>query len=352
MRDAAGNVLNIPFNVQIARAHDQFVSDAGTVTIASVTTDAAGWMVIHSDGGGSPGPVLGQTLVEAGTSTDVVVELAAEGRTDVLFPMLHVDTGEAGVYEFGTVEGADRPVVVNGVVATFPIWTVPHVRLAPQIVIGGNDMAGGPPMLVAESVLSDGAGWLVIHNDNNGSPGLVYAYSPVVDGTNLNVMIHFPADAPITTVLWPMLHVDTGTVGTYEFGTVEGADGPVRVGDQVVVFPVNAAPSLVVEGQPVIDSTITISQALIDAPGWIAIHSDNGGSPGPVIGAAQINSGLSRNVVVAIDGSQAGTQVFPMLHYDTGTAGVYEFGTVDGADGPVRVGDAVIVVPMEILPAN
>jgi len=37
-----------------------------------------------------------------------------------------------------------------------------------------------------------------------------------------------------------------------------------------------------------------------------------------------------------------------MLHYDTGEAGVYEFNTVEGADGPVRVGDAVIVGPINL----
>jgi plastocyanin len=37
-----------------------------------------------------------------------------------------------------------------------------------------------------------------------------------------------------------MLHVDTGEVGTYEFGTVEGADTPVTVDGEVLVFPIDA----------------------------------------------------------------------------------------------------------------
>ena len=35
--------------------------------------------------------------------------------------MLHYDTGEAGVYEFGEVEGADGPVVVQGDIVVGPL---------------------------------------------------------------------------------------------------------------------------------------------------------------------------------------------------------------------------------------
>jgi hypothetical protein len=37
-----------------------------------------------------------------------------------------------------------------------------------------------------------------------------------------------------------------------------------------------------------------------------------------------------------------------MLHYDTGEAGVYEFGTVEGVDGPVVFGGGPVVGPLEI----
>jgi hypothetical protein len=48
-----------------------------------------------------------------------------------------------------------------------------------------------------------------------------------------------------------------------------------------------------------------------------------------------------------VDGAAA-DQVFPMLHYDTGEAGVYEFGAVEGADGPVVFGGGPVVGPLEI----
>jgi hypothetical protein len=346
-----GNVVSPAFNVDVISANDQFVSN-GTVTVASVVAQADGWLAMHSDNEGRPGPVLGTAAVTAGANANVVVTLDG-AATNVLWPMLHLDTGTVGTYEFGTVEGADGPVVVNGVVAVTPFWTVPHMRIADQIALGGDgmDLGGMTPHVVAASVLAEVDGFLVIHQEADGGPGPVAGFAPVTAGLNTNVNVDLDP-AMVTANLWPMLHVDTGTAGTYEFGTVEGADGPVRVNDAVLTFPINAAPDLVVESQTVSPAAmgmgpyISIKTALIDAPGWLAIHSGAEGRPGPVIGYAQLHPGLNSNVLVEVDEAQAGTQVFPMLHYDTGEAGVYEFGTVEGADGPVRVGESVIVVPM------
>jgi hypothetical protein len=340
-----GNVVTPSFKVDAISPTDQFVSEDGMVTFAAVTVQVGGWLVIHSDNDGAPGSVLGQTQIPAGTSNNVAVQLAEEGRTDVLFPMLHVDTGAAGTYEFGTVEGADGPVVVNGAVATMPIWTVPHIRVMDQIVLPGDGMEMGEPTAWAMSVLSDGPGFLVFHQEQDGSFGPVAGVSdPLPAGLSTNVVVTLDP-AMITPVLWPMLHVDTGEAGVYEFGTVEGADGPVVVGENVVTYAINAAPSIVYEGS-LTDGQLTVKQALIDAPGWLVIHANDNGNPGAVLGQTPIVRGLNSNIVVEIDPAMAGDQVFPMLHYDTGTAGVYEFGTVEGADGVVFVGEAGAFGPM------
>jgi hypothetical protein len=332
VRDADGNVITPPFNVEVMRAYDQFAD--GSVTMAAVSTAQDGFVVVHAGVDGAPGPVLGAAFVSAGTTTDVTVELQGD-ITPALWPMLHVDTGEAGVYEFGTVDGADGPVVVDGAVATFPITVGnPAMRVADQIVTD---------TVMAESVLSEGPGWLVIHADNNGAPGPVIGFAQVEDGTNVNVMAEVDP-AGVTPVLWPMLHVDTGAAGEYEFGTVDGADGPVMVDGSVLVFPINAASSIEYSGS-ISGSTVTVDSALIDAAGWMVIHADNGGAPGPVLGQTPIIPGLNTDISVELMGEITET-VFPMLHYDTGEMGVYEFGTVDGADGPVRVGDAVVTGPM------
>lgn len=346
--DADGAVITPSFNAAVMHIHDQLIEGDAYVA-SSVTVSAPSWLVIHSGDAENFGGVLGQTLVEAGTTAGVSVALAPEGRTDVLWPMLHVDDGEVGTYEFGTVDGADGPVVLGGRVATAPVWTVPHIRVAPQSVTLGDGMtAGAAPVLRVNSVLAAEAGWLVIHQEADGAPGPVAGLVAVPAGLS-----HGPSaveveldPAMLTGNLWPMLHVDTGEVGVYEFGTVEGADGPVSVNDAVVTYAIAASPSITYNG--VLDGDVlTIDQALIDAPGWLVIHVDNGdGTPGPVIGQALLTPGLNWNVAITIDTSAATETLFPMLHYDTGTPGVYEFGTVEGADSPVAVGGAVVVGPL------
>jgi plastocyanin len=93
---------------------DQPIKD-DTVTVAQVVSSGPGWIVIHADKNGAPGPVLGHGAVKDGENDDVVVKLAAEGRTETLYAMLHTDAGTVGTYEF---PGADGPVSVDGKVVT------------------------------------------------------------------------------------------------------------------------------------------------------------------------------------------------------------------------------------------
>jgi hypothetical protein len=75
---------------------------------------------------------------------------------------------------------------------------------------------------------------------------------------------------------------------------------------------------------------------LLDQPGWVVIHADENGAPGAVLGYSNaLPSGLSTGITITIDPSAAGSTVWAMLHSDTGAAGTYEFGEVDGADTPV-----------------
>lgn len=333
-----GNVLAPTFAIDAVLPQDQFVQDS-TVNIPAVVAQNDGWVVVHADSDGAPGDVLGATFVEAGLNTNVPVELDAEA-TDTLHPMLHEDTGASGQYEFGRVDGADLPVVVEGVVATANFKTVPSVIANQQIVFD---------TFVAESVLSEGPGWLVIHADGGGVPGQVIGAQFVEAGYNADVAVSLNTDAGITPVVYPMLHEDTGAEGEYEFGEVDGADLPVQVNGSVLTFPMLVAPSFTALAQPVQDNgSINIATVLIDSPGWLVIHEDNGeGRPGAVIGFAPLLAGLNENVGVLLTEDPTPT-VFPMLHYDTDAMGVYEFGQVEGADAPVRVGGEIVVGPLEL----
>lgn len=349
---ANGAVVTPPFKAELITPDDQFVV-GDTVTIGNVVTNAPGWLVIHAGDAQNFGAVLGQTQVQAGNNANVVVTLAAQGRTDILWPMIHVDTGTPGVYEFGAVEGADAPVVVNGAIASTPIWTVPHIRVYDQIVLPGGDASGNRPIgeatLRVASALAQGPGFVVIHQEQNGTFGPVAGLIPVPDGVSKNLIISLDPTL-VTPRLWPMLHVDTGALGVYEFGAVEGADVPVFVNGEIVSFPIEAAPSQVFADQAIsAENTITIDKALIDQHGWIAIHQNNNDQPGPVITVYPIIRGVNTNIVIPVDPAAAGSKVFPMLHYDNGALGQYEFAGLEaGLDLPVFLNQQVVVAPMNL----
>ncbi len=94
---------------------DQPVAD-GTVTVAQAVSGGPGWVVIHAEQDGAPGPVIGHSdILTNGLNSDIVIEIDADAATDTLYAMLHTDAGEAGTYEF---PGPDTPVQVNGQVVT------------------------------------------------------------------------------------------------------------------------------------------------------------------------------------------------------------------------------------------
>lgn len=345
-----GDVVTPTFTAEIVDASDQMVD--GSVMIDSVTVSQDGFVVIHAGDATSFGEVIGFAQVSEGTTTDVEVELMGEA-TSVIWPMLHVDTGEAGEYEFGEVDGADGPVAIDGAVATMPIWTTPHMRVGDQIVLHGDGMMMDDmemaPSVTFDSILSDGPGFAVVHvatNADDGSLtfGQVIGVAPVADGLNEDVVVEL--DGTATPILFPMLHVDTGVEGEYEFGTVEGADSPVVVDGNVEVAAINAAPTITYSGT-IDGNVVTVDGAVIDAPGWLVIHADDGsGAPGAVIGQAQIGTGMNINIAVTLDEDGMTSTLFPMLHYDTNEAGQYEFGEVDGADAPVAVNGNVVTAAL------
>jgi hypothetical protein len=326
------------------------VSTDGTVTVGSVYATGPAFIVIHkaSDDGGI-GPVIGYRQVNVGQSNNVKVWIDASQATPMLYAMLHDDTGEAGVYEFGTVEGADGPVILDGA----PV----SPGFAAEIVYATDQLAADNTVTVG-SVVTAANGFIVIHANNEGAPGAVLGFAPVVAGSNNDVAVTLEGD--VTPSVWPMLHVDTGEAGAYEFGTVEGADGPVIIDGAVAMNQITiGTPSMRVNDQIVIHGdgmaaaetmTVTAASVVSEGEGFLVIHADGGGSPGPVLGYAPVTAGLNRNVAVEISGDVTPV-VYPMLHVDTGEAGVYEFGTVEGADGPVRVNDAVLTFPINIAPS-
>lgn len=116
---------------------DDQSGDGTELTVASVTLPAAGYVAVHADADGAPGPVIGHSeLLPEGESTDVVVPLDPPvDATATVWPMAHVDTNENGEYDFAPPEVTDDGPATfeDGEVAVVPI----------EYSLDGADEAGG-----------------------------------------------------------------------------------------------------------------------------------------------------------------------------------------------------------------
>jgi len=244
-------------------------------------------------------------------------------------------------------------------------------------VTGGNpsvtvndQTVNGNSVMVAD-VVSNGPGWLVIHNQVNGTVGDPVGEVPVSNGDNKNVIVQIdPTKA--TGTMYAMLHVDAGTVGKYEF---PGPDVPVMVSGSMLAPAFNAAiqavaaaatttpdmgmttpsgtgmaPMVKVSDQPLNGSSVMVDEVVSQGPGWIVIYTTNAqGQPDQPIGHAAVSDGDNQNVMVQVDASKAQGTLDAQLQADKGTPGTFEY---PGPDQPLMVGVQMIANTFKILAAQ
>ncbi len=110
---------------------------------------------------------------------------------------------------------------------------------------------------------------------------------------------------------------------------------------------VEYTPDVQVSDRGIVDGKVIIARATMDGPGWVVIHTDADGSPGPVIGHAALQEGENLDVAVEVDVEAATPLLFAMLHVDAGEVGTYEF---PGPDVPARVGDNIVMARFSAAP--
>lgn len=111
-------------------------------------------------------------------------------------------------------------------------------------------------------------------------------------------------------------------------------------------------PAVAVADQPVADDTVTITSVVMAKDGFVVIHEiiDGQVQAPQSIGHAPVKAGTSANVAVPLDQPVApGSRLLAMLHDDTGTIGVYEFGPgATDNDKPVMVDGKPVVEPFTV----
>jgi|AntRauTorckE6833_2_1112554.scaffolds.fasta_scaffold00407_18 hypothetical protein len=232
---------------------------------------------------------------------------------------------------------------------------IPSVEANTQGTNNGNQV-------VISNIDSPEDGWVVIHrsNENNDGPQVpeIIGKAAVDMGSNSDVSIQLEEGVANDETLWAMLHEDTGEIGTYEFDGENGLDNPVIFDEEIVMasFMISQTdPAITVADQVNQGNIFTLS---VDAAedGWIVIHGPNTNNDGPqipeIIGKAPVNAGMNENVEIILnDGEtvEAGDNLFPMLHYDTGEIGAYEFDGGNGLDLPVFFEGGIVLESFTVL---
>ena len=135
----------------------------------------------------------------------------------------------------GTITVGDAAAAPAAAPAAQPTGTV---SASDQPVVDGS--------ITVASITAGQDGWIVAHLDENGAPGKVLGNTAVKKGESKDVKIKLSQDVPAGGKLWPMLHIDAGAIGTYEF---PGADAPVKdaagnvVMKQITVTAAGGAPA-------------------------------------------------------------------------------------------------------------
>jgi hypothetical protein len=210
------------------------------VTMIDIPSD--GWIVIHADNGSNspvvPAIISEPTFVRAGARQNIEVAFTADvslSDSDQVWVMLHEDTGIEMQYEFDGNNNLDPPFTVNDAAVITPITINTASINSPDMAVNNNTV-------VLPKVTAAADGWLVIHNDDgNGGivlPGIIGKVM-VSKGINSNVTVQLDSGVNIVPgqSLFPMLHLDNGTIGQYEFDGVGVFDGPEIFGN--ASFPSN-----------------------------------------------------------------------------------------------------------------
>ena len=325
---ATSFVVSAPVDAAITVA-DQTADPANQVAIASVLTPAAAFVVVHEDdGAGGFAGVIGNAAVAAGTTADVVITLdrdAVDGET--LHAMLHTDsTDDGGAYDPAT----DGPYTDAGGNLVSPTFVVTVTAASAASVTVTDQIADPANKVVVASVVSDGAGFVAVHEDDgNGSFGAAIGVTAVAGGANADVVVELSREIVDGETLYAMLHIDATDDGE---GYDPANDVPFVDGDGELVnvpFVVTAGPSVTAADQSADPANQVVVAEVVSTigAGFIAIHEDDGnGSFGAAIGVAAVASGTNTDVVVtlardAIDGET----LYAMLHIDaTDDGGDYD----------------------------
>jgi hypothetical protein len=320
---------------------DQAVGEDGLMTVQRVEVVEPSWVLIHRTEDGQIGRPIGRILLEPGIHEDVVFAIHWREATPTLSAVLYEDRGETGRLE---LENSDRPILINGepVTATFQATYPPHILVHDQPVVEGA--------ILVERVISNGPGWLAVYYDEGGQPGLIIGSALLVDGLNENVSVNV-IESAVTPQLYLRLHEDSEPGDPFGFP----AEDPVVLYNNrlppATPLRTDAGAHVMVDNQPAPDDErVTVRRVITPIDTWVAVHLDDEGQPGRMIGRTLVAPGVNQDVQIELDPGWVPGSFHIVLYRDLGEPGRFD---ALGVDPFLTNGDSTVVrVPFTLYPLN
>ena len=272
---------------------DQMV-EGSVVVVASVTTPAAGFVVLQSDAGGTPGEVLGVSeLIGRGTVSGVAVPLffPLEGGA-VLHATLHIDMDGDGQFRYEPPDDfIDLPATLAGGAPATAVATVELLPpLGPAAITMADQRTDGAAVVVGEVTLP-ATGFVALHADEDGVPGVILGLSPLLPvGVSSDVSITLDQPLEGSQPLFAVAYVDRDGDGVAGLTAPDSLDDVAQASDgrparaTAMVTVVHVSPTVLEVADQEGDGTVlTVALVKLPSAGFLELRIDQAGSPGRVL---------------------------------------------------------------------
>lgn len=243
--------------------------------------------------------------------------------------------------------GAGGALGVLGIVVLAFLATVPvqvgahanHVEADPQVAADGR--------VVVETALTTTDGWIVLHADDDGTPGATIGHTAISDEGGIKTDVPVPIDEAVwrnwsgTRTVWVTLHRNAGgsEFDPPEDEQIVSFGDPV--GTRITVRKARRSARVLVAGfapQDTFDRNVSIRRVTLPSKGYLVVHNDTGETPGEIVGVTALAAGGHDNVGVTLEAeffASRGSRLtlWAVVYTDDGD------GTFDDSDRPVRAGD-------------
>lgn len=301
---------------------DQVLAEEGRLNIDLVTALDDSWIAVFADDDGEAGELLGFTNVSDGDSQDISITIDPFQATPILHVSLHVDSGEIGTFEY---PGPDNPVRAGSGLVQESI-AVDFDFTYPSVTVSDQDLSEDGSLLI-DNVTAATQSWIAVHIDDDGQPGPMLGYAPVMKGEQENLAIKINwFDA--TPTLHAVLYIDAGEPGHFDD---PATDKPIVIDGLAVqtIFQLRLPPDIFVVDQPALDGIIHVERATSNGPGWIVVYQDEDGDFGNIIGWSALTDGLNHRVAISVTESAVTPILHLMLHEDLEDLGEFGFPRTD-----------------------